>query len=929
MTCSGSTGARRLAACEKRYGATPQRQIVAFSWHPSPVKSLSIALLGAPRIEVDAQPLVVDTRKATAVLAFLAVTGHTHTRAVIANLLWPDADPERSRSALRRTLSTLRSALGDERLISDRLNIALNLDGAFFDLAEFRRVATDPAAGIDALTAAAALHRDELLAGFALRDSVEFDDWQRGAQETVRRERAGALDRLADLLAREGRFDEAIAAARERLALDSLHEPTHRRLIDLYARAGRRGDALVQYRDCVRELDRELGVAPLSETTDLYNAINGGASPTAMPAEPAAESAAELTLVGRSRELARLLDVHAATAEHGALVVIEGESGVGKTRLAQEAIAAIGGRGGLILAAHPHAGEQGLAYGVIAALLRDAFGADLASVDEALRADAARLLPELGSPPPGSLDEPGARLRFLETISRLILAPFEATAGVVWIDDLQWCDPASLDALAYLARRLTGRRLMLLGARRTDEPDPQRIYARFAELGERLPLGRLERADVISLALQSGLDEPAAERVFRESEGLPLFVAELLAPGVEPSSAAGGVRAAFEARLDAVSETSAQVLNAAALIGRTFDADTLRLASGRSEEEVAGALEELSARGVILESDAAYDFGHERLRAIAEDRVGLARRRLLHRRIAQALQGRRDESAIVARHLELAGDDAAAALAHVAAAEHARSLGAALEAVAHLEAAIALSHPDTAALQEAIADLHTLRGAYRDALAAYAAAGAHDDRAAAGRLEHKLGGVHERLGAWELAERHYEDALALGAEEAAVQSDRSRVAWRRGDLDHARSLGFEALRLAEEADAKAAAAQANNILGLLGCGREYFERSLELSRELPDPGVRIAGLNNLARDYAATGDLARAEELIREALVQCSAEGDLHHEAALRNNLADVLHKARRGDEAMAELKRAVAAFAMIGGEGEDLYPGVWSLAEW
>jgi DNA-binding SARP family transcriptional activator/Flp pilus assembly protein TadD len=893
------------------------------------VRSLSIALLGAPRIEVDAQPLVVDTRKATAVLAFLAVTGHTHTRAVIANLLWPDADPERSRSALRRTLSTLRSALGDERLISDRLNVALNLDGAFFDLAEFRRVAADPAAGIDALAAAAALHRDELLAGFALRDSVDFDDWQRGAQETVRRERASALDRLADLLAREGRFDEAIAGARERLALDSLHEPTHRRLIDLYARAGRRGDALVQYRDCVRELDRELGVAPLSETTDLYNAINGGAAPTAIAAEPAAESAAELTLVGRSRELARLLDVHEATAEHGALVVIEGESGVGKTRLAQEAIAAIGTRGGRILAAHPHAGEQGLAYGVIAALLRDAFGADLVSVDEALRADAARLLPELGTPPPGSLDEPGARLRFLETISRLILAPFEETAGVVWIDDLQWCDPASLDALAYLARRLDGRRLMLLGARRTDEPDPQRIYARFAELGERLPLGRLTRADVISLALQSGLDQPAAERVFRESEGLPLFVAELLATGVEASSAVGGVRAAFEARLDAVSETSAQVLSAAVLIGRTFDADTLRLASGRSEEEVAGALEELSARGVILESDAAYDFGHERLRAIAEERIGLARRRLLHRRIAQALQGRRDDTAIVARHLELAGDDTAAALAHVAAAEHARSLGAALEAVAHLEAAIALGHPDAAALQEAIADLHTLRGAYKDALAAYAAAGAHDDRAAAGRLEHKLGGVHERRGEWELAERHYEDALTLGAEEAAVQSDRSRVAWRRGDLDQARTLGFEALRLAEEADAGAAAAQANNILGLLGCGREYFERSLELSSELPDPGVRIAALNNLARDHAAAGDLARAEELIREALTQCSTEGDLHHEAALRNNLADVLHKAGRGDEAMAELKRAVAAFAMIGGEGEDLYPGVWSLAEW
>ena len=215
----GPTGQPRLPLFRKRYGAPPRHEIVAFPWHSSPVNSLSIALLGAPRVEIDGRPLVVDTRKATAVLAFLAVTGHTHTRAVIADLLWPDADPERSRSALRRTLSTLRGALGEERLISDRLNVGLNLDGASFDLAEFRSVAGDPAAGIDALSRAAALHRDELLAGFTLRDSAEFDDWQREAQETVRRERATALDRLADLLAREGRFDEAIAGERVRFDL--------------------------------------------------------------------------------------------------------------------------------------------------------------------------------------------------------------------------------------------------------------------------------------------------------------------------------------------------------------------------------------------------------------------------------------------------------------------------------------------------------------------------------------------------------------------------------------------------------------------------------------------------------------------------------------------------------------------------------------
>ena len=887
------------------------------------VRSLRIELLGAPLVEVDGEPLAVDTRKATAMLAYLAVSGHAQARAVLSELLWPTADPERSRSALRRTLSTLRSALGEERITGDRVTVALNLDGAEFDLAEFRRLAGDPAADAASLAAAAALHRGELLAGFALRDSVEFDDWLRDQQELVRREHAGVLDRLAGLLAHEGHFDEAIAAASARLALDPLHEPTHRRLIHLYARAGRRGDALAQYRECVLVLDRELGVAPLSETTDLYNAINGGDTPTVVVAERSSRTV-ELALVGREDELAVLLDAHAAAAQHGALVLIEGESGVGKTRLAHEALAAIAARGARVIAVAAYGGEQGLAYGVLARLAREALGEEPPALEPSLRAQLAHVLGELGPAPADGLSDPGAQVRFLEAIGALLAGALAASGGAVFVDDLQWCDPASLEALAFLARRLSQRPLLLLGACRTDEPDPERRYARFAALGERVQLGRLARADVVSLALQSGLDEHDGDRVFRESEGLPLFVAELLAGG---GGGAGGVRAAVESRLDALGDAAAQVLGAASLIGRTFDADTLRLASGRSEDEVAAALEELTGRGLIVEREDAYDFGHERLRALADERVGLARRRLLHRRIAEAFGARHDDPAIVARHLERAGDDAHAALAHAAAGERARSLSAAVEAIAHFETAIALGHPDPAALHEAIGDLHTLRGAYGDALLAYAAAAAHG--AAGGRLEHKLGGVHERRGEWELAESHYSQALERGADAAAVQADRSRVAWRRGAGERARELGFEALALADAAGASAAAARANNILGLLGCGRSYLERSLELSRELPDPGIRIAALNNLARDHVAARELEPAEALAREALALCIAQGDLHHEAALRNNLADILHSAGRQDEAMAELKRAVSGFAVVGGEGEDLYPGAWSLVEW
>jgi DNA-binding SARP family transcriptional activator/tetratricopeptide (TPR) repeat protein len=894
------------------------------------VKSLKISLLGAPRVEVDGLQLGVDTRKAVAMLAFLAVTGHTHSRAVIADLLWPELDGERAGGALRRTLSTLRAGLGADRLLSDRNSIALELDGAWFDLAESRAVAADPSAGIDDLRLASELHRDDLMAGFALRDSVHFDDWVRDTQDEVRRERAGLLDRLVDALAGRGRADDAVARARERLALDELHEPTHRRLIELYALAGRRGDALGQYRDCVRVLDRELGVAPLNETTELYSSISTGTPPVPLVIEEDAPPTGELAMMGRDSELNRILDAFGRVGDQGVLAVIDGESGVGKTRLAQEALVRLAHDGARVIVARPHAGEQGLAYGVIATVLRAAIDDGADDVPETLRGDAARLLPDFGAPPPTSLDEPGARLRFLEAISRLIAGAFAAAAGVVFIDDLQWCDPASLDALAYLGRRLDHRQLLLLCARRSDEPDPERRYAQLAELGERITLARLTREDVVALATRSGLAAGTAERVFRESEGLPLFVTELMsADGAAAATTTGGVRAMLDARVEAASDISAQVLSAAAIIGRTFDADDVRVVSGRSEEEVASALEELIARALIAELEQSYDFSNERLRGVVEDRLGRARRRLLHGRAAHALMTRHEDHAIIARHLELAGDEKEAATEYAAAGDRARALSARAEAVAHYEAALALGYPDPAALRESIGDVHTLRGEYDLALAAYNAAAAQTERDGAGRLEHKLGAVHERRGDWQLAEIHYRQGLTFGADRAVVQSDRSRVAWRRGDAEQARTLGFEALGLAQDSGAQAAEAQANNILGLLGGGREYLQRSLELSDGLADASVKIAALNNLALDHAAAGELAEAEALTREALELCIARGDRHHEAALRNNLADVLHQAGRQDGAMEELKRAVTAFAAIGSESESLYPGVWGLVEW
>lgn len=235
---------------------------------------LRINLLGAPAIDVEGEPLAVDTRKATALAAYLAVEGGVHSRDSLACLFWPDYAQERSRAALRRTLSTLRTAVGGETLVVDRDAVSLERSRLALDIDEFRRRAAAPDAA--SLEAAVALHRGPFMAGFSIRDSAPFDDWQSFNSSTLARELGAVLDRAADACAALDDWPRAIEHARRRLALDELHEPAHRRLMQLYAASGERSAAFDQYRDCVRVLHRELGVAPLDATTALYRAIREG-----------------------------------------------------------------------------------------------------------------------------------------------------------------------------------------------------------------------------------------------------------------------------------------------------------------------------------------------------------------------------------------------------------------------------------------------------------------------------------------------------------------------------------------------------------------------------------------------------------------------------------------------------------------------------
>jgi DNA-binding SARP family transcriptional activator len=930
--------------------------------------ALEIALLGPPRVFRGGAPAAVDTRKATALLAHLALVGRPRSREALCALLWPDQDPEHARGALRRTLSALRKAVGEQWIDTAADSVALrDGPGLAFDVRRFRALAA-PDATPDALAAAVELFRGELLEGFFLRDSPEFDAWCAHEADLLGRELGAALARLVRALADRGEHARAIGHARRWLALDSLHEPAHRELIRLYARSGDRAAALAQYRTCVRTLSQELGVGPVEETAALFEQLSDGTL-AADPPPPSARAPAELPLVGRAAELGALLAAHDAARPDGAFVLIEGEAGIGKTRLARELMPAVEERGGLVLAARCHEDEARLPYGPVAELLREAqrCAGDVlgAAVSPQRLADASLLQPELGGaldlPAPVALAGPGARARLLDGVAAVLgVAGSGRAAGLVFVDDVHAADEATLDVLTYLARRLRDRPLLLAVAGRAEDLPPGHRLLRLAtELARGrtasvVSLARLDADHVATLVRTVEPEAPPAlaHRIYAESEGVPLFVVEYLA-----AAAAGGepgegplpreMRDLVAARLGRLGAIGVQLLETAAVIGRSFDLDAVRAASGRSDEETADGLDELVASGLVREVAApepAYDFTHGKLRAVVYDQIGLARRRLLHRRVADALAraSRGAEGASrVAAHLGLAGDHAGAAEQHRIAAEHAASVLAHRDALDHFDAALALGAADPAALHERIGDLRTLVGDYAGALSSYERAAAEAAPGALARIEHKLGGVHQRRGDWARAEARFQIALeALGEDgealRARILADLSLTLHQAGRPERAAALADDARACAEATADRLAQAQAHNLLGVLaraggrlGPAQAELERSLALAEQLDDPFARTAALNNLALVAREAGELDRALELTGAALALCVALGDRHREAALENNLADLHHAAGRSEASMAHLKRAVAVFSEVGADDDERLPEVWKLVSW
>lgn len=321
----------------------------------------SLQLLGTPRLESDGAAINPGRRKALALLAYLAVTREMHTREALSALLLPDHDRARAYAYLRNMLWAINTALGADWAVVEADAVGFNPDsGITIDTIHFdERIAgwlpageIDPASRPDriaALMAAASLYRGDFMAGFSLPDAPDYSDWQFFQMESWKRKYAALLDVLSLDQAETGDTKAAIASARQWVALDALHEPAHRRLIELYAQAGEAAAGLRHYQALVATLERELGVAPEPETTALVEMLQHNRSAPAprrsaptpqitVAAQPAPVSnlpAQTTPFIGRTQELTEIAGLLQDPACR--LLTIVGPGGMGKTRLAIQA----------------------------------------------------------------------------------------------------------------------------------------------------------------------------------------------------------------------------------------------------------------------------------------------------------------------------------------------------------------------------------------------------------------------------------------------------------------------------------------------------------------------------------------------------------------------------------------------------------------
>ncbi|MEP7175026.1 MAG: AAA family ATPase [Gemmatimonadales bacterium] len=702
--------------------------------------------------------------KELGLLAYLAVEGGAHTREELASLLWGESPEAEARASLRQAIKHLRDRVGEVLTPGrTRIDLAGPID---CDVQRFRSaIHADP-------RRAAAFDVPKFFTGFSVRHAPRFEEWVAETRRALLREYAQLLGELARRALARGHSREAIDLGDRWLASDPLSDEAARLTIEARYLSGDRGAAIARFREYSATVRRETGCEPSRPLIGLIQRVESDTSaaaarPVITDEWPVNAPAFDSSLFGREPEWAALSRAWTGVRRGaGSVVIVEGDPGMGKSRLAEDFLRWVVADGGVTLRGRGGDSRAGFPFASAVEVLRDMLAAPgLAGAAPEWLAEAGRLLPELRQrfpalPEPMSDETEGSRLT--EGIAQVLLSLSAENPILVLLDNLQWFDAESCNLLRYLIRHLEAAPVLWVvtvtpGELEREAPSARLLRVLRARPGvPTLNLAPLTAAEVtrmieeMSPASEPGLARRLGEQVHDATSGNPCYVLELLktlfAQGLLRTDAETRAWLAAPAlmsdgfelpisqnmqdvvaeRVDRLPERLRDVLFTIAMSGSGCQASVLSHVHGISRLYAASLGDALVDRRMVVEQGGVYRCAHRIIEQGVRDRLTESRRRELHRVLAEAMELATPPAdalvmaAAIAPHADLGGDLPLAYRQALLASEEARRRHGYGEALAWLDLAAASAQRGaetdtvnrlTAALVEMAGDTEPTRAA--------------------------------------------------------------------------------------------------------------------------------------------------------------------------------------------------------------------------
>ncbi len=698
-----------------------------------------LTLIGSPAVShpdgerVTPQP----GAKALALLAYLTLEPGPHSREMLADLFWGESPEVEARASLRQVIKQLHASLGG-LVGSDRRLVALT-EPVRCDVVEFlEKAEVDP-------EAAAKVDIPRFLSGFSIRHAPQFDDWLADTRSRLLQRYVGVLGTLARDALDQRRWLAAAERADRWLTCDRLSEEAARLAIEARYLAGDRGAALAKLTDYRSALLRETGCQPSHALLDLGRRIEADTAP--VRARPGSEEgyargpSFEASLIGRSNEWNALVKAWKDAASGARRIeLVEGEAGIGKSRLVEEFLRTVVAGGATVLRGRGYDATAAMPLAPIVEALRGALDAPgLAGTDAEWLTETARLLPELrqrfaGLPEPEPAADAADAWRLYEGVAQLLASLAAERPLVISVDDLQWCDEDSCKLIQFLVRRLDQAPILwlatiTLGELERDAPAARLCRTLRAKAGaETIALPGLGEEEVWRLVREMGhVSTPTgarrfARRIHRITGGNPFYILELiksmfvqglLAADQEsgewtaaPSALEVGkefplsrtVHDVIAERVDRLPEELGEILITVAVAGGPgCRPAVLSHVHGISRLHAAAVCDALAERRLLVEGAGAYRCLHPVIAHVVRDGLTPTRRREVHRALAASLEAAtpaseaRSVAGEVARHAEQGGDRGLAYRSALLASESALPRFAFAEALSWLDLASAVA----------------------------------------------------------------------------------------------------------------------------------------------------------------------------------------------------------------------------------------------